>query len=302
MLKMRHFLATALASLALVLGLNVAPASAEDRVPGYNYVEEKGHGLFELKRVTVTDKDGVLKSTVIHYRDGRVLRNVFRKDGTQEFSHEVWKNGQQKEHIEYDATGKSVTSRKEWRIDGSLESEAVRKKDGNTLKKDYYPDGKLRKERELFEKGGFSDITYRKDGTKWYGSERKPGEAGRGTSLYFAPGGKSLRRKHDGTTMTVTVLDDKGNELYTQSWISGIARYQLTSVREPLAGGTWRVINLRGKNITSVDYYKAREDRAAGRPQHPCRCLAAPGAECERRPDHPVLEHDSVNVMSFGNR
>ncbi|MBY0550626.1 MAG: hypothetical protein K2W95_25330 [Candidatus Obscuribacterales bacterium] len=252
----RHFLAAGIAAFALALGFT-ASASAEDRVAGFTYVEEKGHGLLETKRVTVTDKDGVLKSKVIHYRDGRVLRDVFRKDGTQESSHEVWGNGQQKEHIEYDATGRSMTSRKKWHFDGSLESEAVRKKDGHTLLKEYYPNGKLRKERELFDKNGFSDVTYRKDGTKWYGSERKSGETGRGTSLYFAPGGKSLRRSYNGTVMTVTVLDDKGVELYTQTWISGIARYQLSSVKESLAGGAWRVVNMRGKDVQSVDYYKA---------------------------------------------
>lgn len=252
----RHFLAAGFAAFALAIGFS-SSVSAEDRVPGFTYVEEKGQGLLELKRVTVTDKDGVLKSKVIHYRDGRVLRDVFRKDGTQEFSHEVWGNGQQREHIEYDATGKSMTSRKKWNMDGTLESEAVRKKDGHTLLKEYYPTGKLRRERELFDKGGFSDVTYRKDGTKWYGSERKSGETGRGTSLYFAPGGKTLRRSYNGTVMNVTVLDDKGVELYTQTWLSGVARYQLSSVKEPLTGGAWRVINVRGKDVSSVDYYKA---------------------------------------------
>lgn len=255
MLKSRQFLAAAFASLAM-LCTTYGPASAEDRVPGYTYVEEKGHGPFEQKRVTVTDKDGVLKSKVIHYRDGYVRRDVFRPDGTRESSHDIWWNGRQREHIEYDATGKWMTSRTRWRSDGTLESKAEHT-ENSTLLKEYYPDGKLRREREMSDKTCFSDVHYRKDGTKWYGSERKPNQTGRGTDLYFAPGGKSLRRNVDGTTMTVTVLDDKGNELYTQSWISGIARYQLTSVREPLAGGTWRVINLRGKNIISVDYYKA---------------------------------------------
>ncbi|MBX9691063.1 MAG: hypothetical protein K2Z81_01695 [Cyanobacteria bacterium] len=259
-MTVKSTLATTLSGLfagILLLGLTNSVARAEDRLPNLQYVEEKGKGLLEVKRVTVTDKNGKLVAKVVHFRDGRVTREEFRTDGTLNFTHEVWGNGKVREHIDYDATGKTVTARKTYRIDGSLDWEASRKPDGNTLRKDYYPDGKLRNERELFDKNGFSDITYRKDGTKWYGSERKSGETGRGTSLYFAADGKTLKRSFSAGKMTVTVLDKNGTELYTQTWTSGIARYQMVSVKEPTTGGAWRVIHLQGKNVQSVDYYKA---------------------------------------------
>ncbi len=248
---------------ALALGVGLfgsitSRASAEDRVPGYTYLEEKGQSDAESKRVTVKNAKGVLVAKVVHFTDGRVFREVFRADGTLEFSHEVYRNGQQREHINYDGTGKSVTDRKTWRSDGTLDWEAKTKPDGNTLLKEYYDDGKLlRKERELFDKGGFSETTYRKDGTKWYGSQRAPGEKGRGVSMFFAANGESLRRHTKGTTMTVIVLDKNDREVYTQTWVSGIAGYVLSSVKEPVPGGGWRIIHLLGKNVDKVEYFKA---------------------------------------------
>ena len=241
----------------VILGVSATSLQAEDRVPGFKYTEEKGEGILELKRVTTHNKDGKLIAKAIHYRDGRVARKTFREDGTLAFEHENYGNGQTREHIEYDATGKTVTKRQTYRFDGSMDWEAERKPDGHTLRKDYYADGKLRSTRELFEKNGFSQISYRKDGSKWSGKERKSGQTGRGDDLYFAKDGKSLRRTTDGTKMTVVVYDKNGAELYTQTWLSGIARYQLSSVKEPTTGGGWRVINLQGGSITSVDYYKA---------------------------------------------
>ncbi len=241
----------------MLVSVATSTARAEDRVPNLQYVEEKGHSIFEQKRVTVTDKNGKLVAKVVHFTDGRVSREEYRPDGTLNFTHEVYGNGKVREHIEYDATGKTVSKRQTYRLDGSLDWEASRNAAGNTLRKDYYPDGKLRKERELFDKNGFADYTYRKDGTKWYGSERKPGETGRGASLYYAADGKSLKRLFSASTMTVTVSDKTGTELYTQTWTSGVARYQLVSIKEPTTGGGWRVVNINKGQISSVDYYKS---------------------------------------------
>lgn len=234
-----------------------ATARAEDRIPGFTYIEQKGQNASELKRVTSNNAKGVLVAKAVYYTDGRIFREVFRPDGTLKFSHAVYGNGQQSEHINYDGTGKTVTDRKAWFFDGTLDWEATRKPDGNTLRKDYRADGTLRQVRELFEKNGFLETAYRKDGTKWYGSERKPGETGPGTKMYFAADGKTLKRTHQGTVMTVVVLDKAGKELYTQSWVSGVARYSLLSVSEPTANGGHRVISMLGKNVKEVKYFKA---------------------------------------------
>lgn len=241
----------------LAFATNTQMASAEDRIPGFQYVEEKGETIFEQKRVISYDPSGTLVSKAIHFKNGAVKREVFRKDGTLEFSHEVYKNGQEKEHIEYDTTGKTVTNRKTYLPDGSLWWEATRKADGHTLRKDYNRDGTLRSQRELLDDNGFTETWFRKDGSKWHGSERKPGETGRGTRLYYSADGKTLRRTSDGSIMNVSVVDDKGVELYSQVWICGIAKFQLMSVKEPVTGGGWRVIHLLSGKVKSVEYYKA---------------------------------------------
>ena len=242
----------------LLLGFAAAPAVFADDIPaGYRYVEEKGQTLLELKRVSIFNTDGKLVSKAVHFRDGGVLRESFRADGTLSLRRDVDGNGNVREEIEYDATGVTVNARKSYRANGTLDWEATRKADGHTLRKDYYKSGKLKRQRELFDKNAFSDITYREDGSKWHGSERKVNETGRGTSLYFAPAGKSLTRTHNGATMTVTVSDDKGNELYRQTWLNRVGGYNLSSVKEPVSAGGWRVIHLRGSQVDFVEYYEA---------------------------------------------
>lgn len=246
-------------SASMVFGaFSIKNVSAEDRLPGYNYVEEKGQNFKESKRVKVFDPNGNLVGLDIFFRRGGNVRKVYRTDGTLKFSHEVYANGATREHIEYNKSGTFVTERQTYFPNGKIWWEATRKADGNTLRKDYHSDGTLRSIRELFDKNGFCDTTFRKDGSKWYGKERKSGMTGRGESFYHTADGKhSLRRIFDGSNMKVKVLDSKGNELYSQEWTRGGRNYSLESVKEPLVNGEYRVINVSQGAVIGVDYQDA---------------------------------------------
>ncbi|MBX9668550.1 MAG: hypothetical protein K2X93_13075 [Candidatus Obscuribacterales bacterium] len=229
---------------------------AEDRRNDLIYKDQPAQNDTEVKRTSSQDKNGKVVGLAIYMKDGSVTRHTYRKDGTLERSHSVFSNGRAKEDFNYEADGKTVSNRKHWNQDGSKDWESERLADGTVEVKHYYQDGKIRSLDRGHPNGAINNITYRKDGSKWYGRERQAGQTGRGVSLYFAKDGKWLQRSNQGNGMLVVVHDAKNNELYRQTWISGIKSYLLTEIRQNTAGGGWRVIEVQGGKATEVKYFK----------------------------------------------
>jgi antitoxin component YwqK of YwqJK toxin-antitoxin module len=257
--KMKNKILIRLLVATVALITSVQTVEAQDRLPGYKYLEEKGQGIKESKRIEIYDPEGHLVGLEVHLQRGGKLHKVYRVDGTLQTSHESYANGSTRERIEYDNSGTTVTERQMYFPDGKLWWESTRKPDGNTIRKDYDSDGNLRSVKELFDNNGFVNTSYRKDGTKWYGSERKSGSKGRGCHLYFsADGQRSLRRSIEDDRMTVIVYDAKGKELYSQEWTRAGREFTLKSVKEPLADtGESRLIKVSHGTVSGVDYLDA---------------------------------------------
>ncbi len=139
-------------------------------------------------------------------------------------------------------------------VEGQLAREVEQSRDG-TLRTIRWKNAK--KVEEQVTKNGVTDIRgYREDGMLLYTTSRSM--MGESVSTYYdKTGALRLTRTFQRTgRMVVVVVDNKGNELYKQTWVAGIGGYVLLQVEEKTAVGIRR-LTLRGPDVATADYLKS---------------------------------------------
>ena len=242
-------------SILVVLSLGFFSSNSfADTDPSFREVEKPGQTEFEMSRLEVFDGEGNLAGRTIYFKSGEQTEEIYREDGTLYLVFERYSNGNSKAGKKFDQSGKVLLQEKFYAESGDVFFESKRKRDGHYHQKWFSSDGNLVREVEYFSRNGYSEIHYRKDGTKWHGISHPPDRTGRGINLYFSKDGKVLRRSFRGPEMIVVVSDDQGNELYRQHWLQGATRYHLQRVKESHANG-YRIVEISDGQIRTVGYH-----------------------------------------------